>query len=398
MLPKDPAHWGEFYRRHLVDFIMPFWMRHAIDREHGGLFTCIADNGRILSTDKYLWSQARALWTFSALYRRVERRPEWLEVAEGLFHFCRKFGVGEDGCWRFRVSREGAPIDGPLAIVVDCFAIFGMVEYARACGNSEALEIARRAYVSVAERLNSGRPFGTAPYPLPPGMKAHRYSMQCSLAFHELGMALGDEEILAASRAHTRQILDHYARPEYRALVEYVNLDGSFSDTPAGRTMVPGHGIESMWFQLHIFRETRRTADIPRALQIMEACLERGWDPVHGGLLLAVDIFGGDDPFWKFPTAKLWWPATESLCATLLAYEVDRQDKWLVHHRRIADWALQHFPLPASGEWQQRLDREGRPLSATVSLPVKDPFHLPRALIVTLETLQRLAVNPLASA
>jgi N-acylglucosamine 2-epimerase len=369
---------------------MPFWMRHAIDRTHGGLLTCLADDGRILSTDKYLWSQARALWTFSALYRRIERRPEWLEVARGLYDFCRRFGVGEDGCWRFRVSREGVPIDGPLAIVVDCFAIFGMVEFARATGEAEALEIARRAYVSIEDRLNSGKPFGTAPYPLPLGMKGHRYSMQCSLAFHELGSALGDAQILEASRRHTRQILDHYARPEHRALVEYVNLDGSFSDTPAGRTMVPGHGIESMWFQLQIFRESQRRDETSRVLGIMEDCLERAWDPLHGGLLLALDIFDRGEPFWKCPTAKLWWPATEAMCATLLAYEADPHERWLVHHRRIAEWALRHFPLPEHGEWQQRLDREGRPLREVVALPVKDPFHLPRALIVGIEALDRI--------
>lgn len=389
-LPADPAEWSRFYRGHLVDFVMPFWMRHAIDEAHGGLLTCIADDGRILGTDKYLWSQARALWTFSALYRRIERRPEWLEVARSLYDFCRRFGVGDDGCWRFRVSREGIPIDGPLAIVVDCFAIFGMVEYARATGEAEALEIARRAYVSVERRLNSGQPFGTAPYPLPPGLKGHRYSMQCSLAFHELGTALGDAQILAASRRHTRQILDHYARPEYRALVEYVTLDGSFSDTPAGRTMVPGHGIESMWFQLQIFRESQRREEIPRVLGIMEDCLERAWDPECGGLLLAIDIFGGNEPFWKCPTAKLWWPATEALCATLLAYEAEPQEKWLAQHRKIVTWALNHFPVPEHGEWQQRLDREGRPLREVVALPVKDPFHLPRALIVGIEALERI--------
>jgi len=43
------------------------------------------------------------------------------------------------------------------------------------------------------------------------------------------------------------------------------------------------------------------------------------------------------------------------------------------------------------GEWTQRLDRQGRPFSETVALPVKDPFHLPRALIYCVNALQRLA-------
>jgi hypothetical protein len=35
------------------------------------------------------------------------------------------------------------------------------------------------------------------------------------------------------------------------------------------------------------------------------------------------------------------------------------------------------------GEWTQWLDRQGRKM-ASAGLPVKDPFHLPRALIYLL--------------
>ena len=393
VLPAAFLKWAGFYRRHLVDFVVPFWTRHAVDLEHGGLLTCIADDGRLQSTDKYMWSQTRGLWTFSALYRRIEKRSEWLEVAHGLFNFCRRVGVDNDDCWRFRTTRDGIPIDGPLSIVTDCFAIYGMIEYARATGRSEALDLAERTYRSIERRLRSGKPFGTAPYPLPAGMKAHRYSMQCSLMFHELGTQLGREDILDSAADHSRQIMEHYLRPEHRALVEYVNLDGTFSDSPAGRAMVPGHGIESLWFQLQINRETGRNQNNPRVLEAMAWCIERGWDEEFGGLMLGLDIFGRNPPFWQHATAKLWWPATEALCGTLLAHEADPRGPWLEHHRRIVDWALSRFPVHEYGEWRQRLDREGHPLREVVALPVKDPFHLPRALIVAIETLERLEFN-----
>src|SRR5947207_11369485 len=113
-LPTSPAEWAGFYRGHLLDFVMPFWMHHAIDEQCGGLMTCVDDDGRIQSTDKYIWSQARGLWTFSALYRRIENRSEWLDVAHGLFNFCRDFGRDEEGWWRFRTARDGQTTDGPL--------------------------------------------------------------------------------------------------------------------------------------------------------------------------------------------------------------------------------------------------------------------------------------------
>jgi N-acylglucosamine 2-epimerase len=57
----------------------------------------------------------------------------------------------------------------------------------------------------------------------------------------------------------------------------------------------------------------------------------------------------------------------------------------------VHNYAFSHYPVLECGEWTQKLDRQGNKLTDTVALPVKDPFHLPRALIYCLEVLQRLA-------
>src|ERR1041385_1913258 len=85
--------------------IIPYWFKHAIDREHGGLFTCINDDGSKVSTDKYMWSQTRGIWTFAAYYNRFEKRPEFLEVARATAEFVLKHGRDEKGQFVFRVSR-----------------------------------------------------------------------------------------------------------------------------------------------------------------------------------------------------------------------------------------------------------------------------------------------------
>jgi N-acylglucosamine 2-epimerase len=54
----------------------------------------------------------------------------------------------------------------------------------------------------------------------------------------------------------------------------------------------------------------------------------------------------------------------------------------------VSDWAWTHFPVPETGEWRQRLTREGKPTTEVVALPVKDPFHLPRAAILILQLLE----------
>jgi uncharacterized protein YecE (DUF72 family) len=39
------------------------------------------DDGSIISTDTYMWSQCPAIWTFAAYYNRFEKRAEFLDVA-----------------------------------------------------------------------------------------------------------------------------------------------------------------------------------------------------------------------------------------------------------------------------------------------------------------------------
>jgi N-acylglucosamine 2-epimerase len=69
------------YRAELLERVVPFWLDNAVDWGNGGILTCISDEGRVLSEDKYMWSQLRAIWTFSALFNKIEPRSEWLDVA-----------------------------------------------------------------------------------------------------------------------------------------------------------------------------------------------------------------------------------------------------------------------------------------------------------------------------
>ena len=74
--------YAELYRRELLDSVIPFWLRHGLDRARGGFFTCLTREGAVYDTRKYVWLQGRNLWTFSKLYNEVERREEWLAEGE----------------------------------------------------------------------------------------------------------------------------------------------------------------------------------------------------------------------------------------------------------------------------------------------------------------------------
>ena len=48
-----------------LDRCTEFWLRNGIDKENGGVYTCLDRKGNIYSTDKSVWMQGRCAWTFS---------------------------------------------------------------------------------------------------------------------------------------------------------------------------------------------------------------------------------------------------------------------------------------------------------------------------------------------
>ena len=113
------------YRNNLLDDVIPFWEKNSIDREHGGFFTSITRDGKVFDTDKFVWLQARQVWTFSMLYNRVEAKKEWLDIAIHGAEFLKKHGRDEKGNWYFSLDKTGAPLIQPYNIFSDCFAAMG---------------------------------------------------------------------------------------------------------------------------------------------------------------------------------------------------------------------------------------------------------------------------------
>lgn len=378
------------YETELLQRCVPFWLRHAVDWEHGGLLTCLRDDGTVISTDKYLWSQLRALWTFSALYNRVQPDPVFLRVADNLCRFVLAHGRDAEGRWVFHLDRAGNIVEGATSIYADGFAIYGLTEYARATGNEQAIGAALETYESVRARLAVPGSYQTAPYQIPDGAIAHGIAMIFSHVFDELGVYLGDQAIRAEAETLADQVMELFRHPEQRLLFEYVAPDGTLLDGPEGRVVNPGHTIESMWFMIHLYRDRGFATRVDQAVETIGWALEAGWDAEYGGIYHAIDPTG-EPPAWPFPQAKLWWPHTEALYALLLAYECSGETWCLEWYDRVHDYAFTHFPDREHGEWRQRLDRQGQPITDVVALPVKDPFHLPRALIYSRDVLRRLA-------
>jgi N-acylglucosamine 2-epimerase len=384
------------YRSELLERTVPFWLRHGIDWRNGGICTCLADDGTLISSDKYVWSQLRAVWTFSALHHRIEQKQEYLDAAGHIFDFIKHRGRDAHGDWFFCLDAEGRPLhEGATSLYCAGFAIYGFTEYARATGSEEALAMARQTYEHVQQRLAQPGSYQTHPWPIPAGLKAHGVAMIFASAFDELGTSLKEPSIQAAALHQAREVMDVFLHPKHRRVFEFVRLDGSLLEEPPGRVVNHGHAIEAMWFMIHLFQRLGDHERLCQCIEVIRWHLELGWDEKHGGLFLARDAERSPwEAKWDF---KIWWPHTEALYALLLAHSLSGESWCMEWFQRVHDYAFSHFPVPEHGEWIQNLNREGRKIESTVALPVKDPFHLARSLILSVNLLERLAREANAS-
>jgi N-acylglucosamine 2-epimerase len=371
------------YRTELFENVIPFWEKHSIDEQNGGYFTFLDRKGGVFGTDKYVWLQGRQAWMFAYLFNHYEKRTQWLEIAEGGAEFLRKHGRGDDGAWHFALSRSGAPLGKPYNIFSDCFAAMAFSELAQATANEDDRRIAEDAYLGVLDRL---------PDPASRAADGPEVSESEPLTIMALPMILAnltmelswmfDEAFVRqTTRRCLDQLFDVYLDPKREVLRERLRPDGSVQDSPNGRMVIPGHGIEAMWFAMEIGERFGDEALIERATDVVLSTLDFGWDRKRGGIFYFLDI--EDQPVQELEwDQKLWWVHLETLVALAMSSRLTGQLVCKNWYERVHNYTWARFPDPTYGEWWGYLNRRGKVSIHSKGGKWKGCFHVPRALYV----------------
>lgn len=376
-----------FYRQFLFDGILPFWLEHGIDSAHGGLLTCMDEQGHRLSTDKFIWSQGRGIWTFAAMHRRLQADSELLQIAAHTAEFCLRHAMLPDGRVAFRVSQGGEVLEGSTSIYADLFLAYGLNELYLATGMGRYRETALKLFKQSVREIRQPYFNKIAPYALPERVAwVHGPPMIALEVANELLESVSDPEVEEFVDWALERIMRRHRRPDMRVVLEHLGPDDEFIDSPSGRAVVPGHALESMWFVIHASLRRKRPELVVEAVEMIRWMVESGWDAEYGGIFLGLDAHGKSPPWFANAEKKLWWVHCEALYALLLCRHLTGAawcEEWL---ERVRDWSFRHHG-DGSTEWVQRLDRIGKPVTELIALPVKDPFHLPRSLILSIQLL-----------
>ena len=412
-----------FYENELTNRILSFWLPRCVDEQNGGFVNCFTNRGdKLMSHDKYTWSQGRFVWMFARLATTnapifdKKQRKSFLSLAKNGADFLMQHCLleGEPVRCTFLMHADGTPkyVDGcntlDMSIYADCFVVLGLCAYAAAVQDQAAYGFAKTLYASILMRFDSGD-YHTLPYPLSPAYRAHGVPMILSNVTKEMHDAatLMDAAYLPELErnlaAYTSDILEHFA-DENNVIHEVITKDNAFFPDLLGQQANPGHTIEDMWFMIDAADILGKPDMVTKAAAIAKKALEIGWDEECGGILHYAAPNGGqpvgdpgaaaDEPMTAQLSGwgdKLWWIHSEALYTTLLCYLRTDDPDFIAWHDKVFDYTFSVFPNPDPEirEWIQILTREGKPQDKVVALPVKDPYHITRNLLLIIELLYK---------
>ena len=420
----DTKHYLSFFKNELKENLLSFWMPRCLDRENGGYFNCFTNDGSALvSSDKYIWSQGRFLWLFSKLAVMQSdlfdegERALFLEYAAFGKKFLKAHALVAPNDLRcvFLTDEKGTPKIPAgcdvydASIFADCFVVMGFAAYAIANADRDSYFFAKALGESVWARYNGGK-YRTLPYPLSDRYRAHSKPMILTNVNCELYKAAklfeADYLPVLCERIATcqREVFEVFVDSEH-LVHEICYKDGGFPQNLFGKHINPGHVIEDMWFQLEAGDLLSKNDFENEIALVVKNTVRIGWDTEFGGFYHFVHCDGSgvhgdvgdaaDEPQMKLVLgdfgSKLWWVHSEALYTSLLLYERTNDAEFLAIFEKTFDYVYKTFPNPDRSvrEWIQIRTRDGKPQEKVVALPVKDPYHIIRNVILIIELLEK---------
>ena len=369
------------FRKYLTEDVLPFWLKNGIDKENGGIMTCLDREGSLYGTEKSVWFQGRALWTYSRAYNFIEKRKEYLDTAKRIYEFLPKC-TDKDGRMFFTVDREGNPIQKRRYYFSETFAAIGCAEYYRATGNPEAWERAREYFNTAARCFENPSLNPPKLYTRAKALSPVMIMMSTARSMAACAPDSEREKYNEFAKKCVRELLfGGYICDEIPALLESVSEDGKFINTPSGRVVNPGHSLEMAWFLIVEGVLNKSDEALARAKQIIDFTLPLGWDKKHGGIIAFCDALGKPASALEWDM-KLWWGQNEAILATRLAYDVYGDKEYLERYEEMLDYAFDKFADKEYGEWFGYLHYDSTPSNLLKGNIFKGPFHLPRMLMI----------------
>ena len=367
------------YRKELLDEVLPFWLKFSPDDKYGGYFTCLDSEGKVFDTDKFIWLQARQIWSFSKMYKEFDLERNYLDQAIQGAEFLLLNGRDKENNWYFSLDRKGNPLVVPYNIFSDCFVAMAFAALYKVQPDERYAEIARETFQNILSRKSN--PKGKWEKKITGNRTLINFSLPMILSNLSLEMEdlLDDDLVDNLKEEVIDQVMNVFYNKDFKVILENVDSAGNFNDSFDGRLFNPGHNLEAMWFIMDLGIRKNDSALIEKAKNMSLQIISRGWDKKFGGIFYFLDIKGNPPQQLEWDQ-KLWWVHLEAMVCMIKAYQHTGDKNAFKWFKKLETYTWSHFRDKTGGEWFGYLNRQGEVLLPLKGGKWKGCFHVPRAL------------------
>ena len=404
---------------HLLNQLLPFWLRRCRDDIYGGFITHFNAEGKDTGEDqKSLIAQTRTIYTMASAHRAGYGNGKCEEFARHGFDFLvDKMWDEKYGGFYWAVDRKGnVEIDKKILYGLS-FSIYALSEYTLATGDERGVDYAERVFELIQKNAKDTKHGGYLEMfernwdLCPPGsgggdrktLDFHMHFMEALTTLYE---SSGKKVHLQNLQEITDILTTHMLHPVYKTGIPQFWKDWTvapqikfdiiwgwdrFADSdmkshPGDNTSY-GHNVEFAWLLKH-------------ALEIMEMgwkaygniierqlnhALHNGIDWEFGGVYVEGAHKGG-----VYDREKEFWQQAEIMIGMLDGcINIEKEKYWPAYenvHRFVFDKMIQHDV----GEWFPLLTREGAPIWTHMGHSWKVNYHTVRCMIQCIQRLDKL--------
>jgi mannose/cellobiose epimerase-like protein (N-acyl-D-glucosamine 2-epimerase family) len=376
------------YKSALFTRFIPNMDSLVIDPVYGG-FMCDVDivNRKQLSSNKKVWSEGRGIWVYSFLYNYFGHDPHFLDVARKSKDFILKNQPAESNFWNASFSREGNVLPGAGDIYGNLYLAEGLAEFAKASGEHQYLDMARKMLLSAVEAYDrDDYPFEISYGPAgAPGIHAPRVVGHWMVFLRTATQVLEQEsfpDIQLLAQRCVEAIMKHHLDTHYGLLHEALDHDFNLPDNEWAQFTYFATGIQALWMVMAEAIRIKDSGLFDKSLIAFKKHVDLAFDPVYGGYFRSLVNMAA----CTYKLDKVLSLQEEILIGTLLVLE-HKEDAWA--ENRFADtysYVTGKFSHP---EFAFVVESGDRKMISYNKRGVGN-YHHPRHLMLNLLALERI--------
>ena len=398
------------------------WYPLAVDKEHGGYFTDISCDWKILPVQhKMIVTQARYVWTASKA-ALMFGSDAYADAAKHGYDFLRNFMWDQKNGGFYQMRDYRGQVCDFLGFFDEkrtygnAFAVYGLAALYELTHDWKVLDFAREGFKWIEDHACDRKQKGYFQFLAPDGTPFNASSSYKTKAYDDAELGYKDQNssihLLEAYTELYKVWPDSQLKQKLTDLLAlirdvittkkgHMNLFFHNDWTPLSFRDVPkeireknyrldhvsfGHDYETGFLMLeasHVLGLKDDTATLSTAKRMVDHAIENGWDKENGGFFDAGYYFAGDARCTIIQSTKNWWAQAEALNVLLLMARIFPDNKvYPEYFSRQWQYVDRYLLDHENGDWfEGGLDKEPHFKTGPKGHIWKCNYHTGRAMM-----------------